>query len=86
MLPMVWGTSLRFSHPCNDNFIKCFKSLIVVGSDSMDLQWDKSNIDNEEMPPMVWGTCLRFSHPCNNNFVKCFKSPIVGGSDWMDLQ
>jgi hypothetical protein len=28
-------------------------SLIVVGSDSMDLQYDKSNIDNEEMLQMV---------------------------------
>ncbi len=67
MLPMVWGSSLRFSHPCNNNSIKCFKSTIVVGSDWMDLQEDKSNIDNEEMLPMVSGISLRFSHPCNNN-------------------
>jgi hypothetical protein len=29
------------------------------------LQWNKSNIDNEEMFPMVWGSSLRFSHPRN---------------------
>ncbi len=83
---MVWGTSLRFSHPPNHNLVKCFKSPIVVGSDWMDLQLDKFNTDNKEIPPMVWGTCLRFSHPPNNNSIKCFKSPIVVGSDSMDLQ
>ncbi len=86
MFAMVWRTALRFSHPCNDNFVKCFKSPIVVGSDSMDLQWDKSNIDNEEMLPMVWRTSLRFSHPCNDKLLKCLKSPIVVGTDSMDLQ
>ncbi len=64
---MVWGSSLRFSHPPNNNLINCFNSPIIVGSDSMDLQLDKSNIDNEEMLPMVWGTFLRFSHYCYNN-------------------
>ncbi len=50
---MVLASSLRLSHPCKNNFVKCFKSPSVVGSDSMDLQSDKSNIDNEEMFPMV---------------------------------
>ncbi len=83
---MVWGSSLRFSHPFNNNWVNCLKSPIVVGSDSMDLQPYKSNIDNEEMFPMVWGSSLRFSHPFNNNWVNCLKSPIVLGSDSMDLQ
>ncbi len=83
---MVWRSSLRFSHPPNFNLVKCFKWPIAVGNDSMDLQSDKSNIDNDEMLPMVWGTSFRFSHPSNNNSVKCFKSPIVVGSDSMDLQ
>ncbi len=38
MFTMVSGSSLRFSHLCNNNLVKCFKSPIVVGSDSMDLQ------------------------------------------------
>ncbi len=86
MFPMVWGSSLRFLHPSNDNSIKCFKLPIVVGSDSMDLQPYKCNIDNEEMFPMVWGSSLRFLHPSNDNSIKCFKLPIVVGSDSMDLQ
>jgi hypothetical protein len=82
---MVWGTSLTFSHPPNRNLVECLKSPIVVGSDWMDLQWAKFNLDNKEMPPMVWGSSLRFWHCCNNNSVKCFKSPIVAGNDSMDL-
>jgi len=50
---MVSGSSLRFSHFCNNNLVKCFKSSIIVGSDSRDLQLDKSNIDNKEMFPIV---------------------------------
>jgi hypothetical protein len=50
---MVSKNSLRFSDPPNFNSVKCFKSTIVVGSGSMDLQPHKSNIDNEEMLPMV---------------------------------
>jgi hypothetical protein len=46
MLPMVWGTSFRLSHLPNHNSVKFFKSRIVVGNDWMDLQQDKSNIDN----------------------------------------
>ncbi len=83
---MVWGSSLRFSHPTNISCVKCLKSPIVVGSDSMDLQPYKHNIDNEEMLPMVWGSSLRFSHPFNNNSFKCLKLPIVVGSDSMELQ
>jgi hypothetical protein len=41
MLPMLWGSSLRFSHPPNLNSVKCFKSTIVVDNDSMDLQSNK---------------------------------------------
>ncbi len=82
---MVWGIFLKFSHSCNIS-VKCFTSRIVVGSDWMDLQQDKSNIYNDEMHPMVWGTSLTFSHSCNNNWIKCFKSPIVVGSNSMDLQ
>ncbi len=84
--PMLWRNSLRSSHPCNLNLIKCFKSTIVVGSDSMDLQPYKSNFDNKYMFPMVWGSFLRFSHPCNLNLIKCFKSTIVLSNDSMDLQ
>ncbi len=65
MLPMLWGSSLRFSHPSNNDLIKCFKSPSVVGSDSMDSHQDKSNVDNEEMFPMLWGSSLRFSHRFN---------------------
>jgi hypothetical protein len=65
MLPMLWGSFLRFSHDYNHNLIKCFKSPSVVGSDSMDFQSDKSNIDNEETFPMFWGSFLRFSHIWN---------------------
>jgi hypothetical protein len=54
MLPMFWGSSLRFSHLPNLNSVKCFNSTIIVGNDSMDLQSNKSNIYNEEMLPMVW--------------------------------
>ncbi len=83
---MLWGTSFKFSHPPNFSLVKCLKSPIVVGSDSMDLQSNKSNINNEEMFAMLWGSSLRFSHPPNFSLVKCLKSPIVVGSDSMDLQ
>jgi hypothetical protein len=83
---MVLRTSLKFWDHCNNNSVKCFKSPIVVDSDSMDLKLNKSNIDNEEMFPMVLGTSLRFWDHCNNNSVKCFKSPIVVDSDSMDLK
>ncbi len=83
---MVWGTSLTFSHPSNHNAVKYFKSPIVVGNDSMDLQLDKSNIDIEEMLPMVWATSLRISHASNDNWLKCFKSPILVRSDSIDFQ
>ncbi len=52
----------------------------------MDLQKDKSNVNNEEMLPMVSGRSLRFSHPLNINWAKCLKSLIIGDSDLMDLQ
>ncbi len=80
---MVLGSSLRFSHPPNLSSVKCFKSLIVVGNDSMDFQWNKFNFDNEEMFPMVWASSLRFSHPHNLSSVKCFNSTIVVGIDSM---
>jgi hypothetical protein len=82
---MVSRSSWRFSHPPNLSLVKCFKPPIVVGSDSIDLQSDKFNIDNEEMLPMVSGSSLRFSHPYNNNWIKCFKSSIVVGNDSIDL-
>ncbi len=82
---MVWGNSLRFSHHSNNNLIKCFNSPIVIGRDSMNLQLNKSNIDNENMLPMVWGSSLRFSHPCKNNSIKCFKSLIVATNPCVNI-
>jgi hypothetical protein len=52
----------------------------------MDLEKNKSNIDNEDMFPMIWTIYLRFLHPPNFNLVKCFNSPIVVNRDSMDLQ
>jgi len=83
---MFWGSSLRFSHLTNHSWVKCYNWPIVVGNDSMDLQLDKSNIDNEEKFVMLWRRSLRFPHPTNHSLVKCYNWSIVVGNDSMHLQ
>jgi hypothetical protein len=51
---MLWGSSLRFPHFVKYSFDKCYNSPIVIGNDSMDIQPNKSNIDNEERLVMLW--------------------------------
>jgi hypothetical protein len=84
-LPMLWGSSLRFSHLSFRSWVKCYNWPIVVGNDSMDLQRDKSYIGNEERLPMLWGSSLRFSQSSNHSWVKCCNWTIVVGNDSMDL-
>ncbi len=84
---MLWqGAKWRILKNFNVQNEECHNYASVVGSDSMDSQENKSNIDNEEMLPMLWGSSLRFSHCFNFSLVKCLKSPSVVGSDSMDLQ
>jgi hypothetical protein len=45
---MLWGSSLKFAQSIYHSLVKWCNWPIVVGNDSMDLQKDKSNIDNEE--------------------------------------
>ncbi len=82
---MFWENSFRFSHPCIHSWLKCCNWPIVVGNDSMDLELEKSKIDNEDMLVMLWGSSLRLSQAINRNLVKCCNWPIIVGNDSMDL-
>ncbi len=77
---MVLGTSLRFSHPYNNNSVKCFKSPIVVGSEVSEEQLQKSKCINKVMFMRNSGMNNRFWQFCNCKIVKPTRCRMDSGS------
>ncbi len=80
---MVWGSSLRFSHPRNNNSVKCFKSPIVVGSELSKEQLLMSKCINEVMFMRNSGISNRFWQSSNCKIVKLTRCCMDAGSCFM---
>ncbi len=80
---MVWGSSLRFSHPFNNNLVKSLKSPIVVGSEVSREQLDKSKCISKVMFVRNSGMSNRFWQFCNCKIVKPTRCRMDLGSCFM---